>query len=299
MNSGDTWTFLRGAGRSGTDARNPLHLTDQSAKDLKSRLEWAARRLGHQRAHAARRARRVPLRRQDCVPTLDDVQSTRVYGRDERSRGSHGSGATCWPARRSGSSSASPRSSRTAAAAAVKRSASGLRRPTCSFGDDWKLDPTTCSTPARPGRTGSPSGAGLVRESGSGADLPHRAAGHRGAAASRWSGPRAASTRCCRASLTAASPRPCRSGSTKAVPAILFRHESSDLRLDSYLAVHGETAHPRDCGLTWCGSSPRPCSTPTSARSTTVPCRHGRCTLRRRRTAPSGAADHRLAGRGA
>ncbi|WUQ54591.1 BREX system serine/threonine kinase PglW [Streptomyces virginiae] len=79
VNSGDTWSFHAPDNRVRT-IRNPLHLTDLKSKELKSRLQEAAK------AYPGLQVPRIepavflsdPLLRSQ----LDTVQSTRVYGRD-------------------------------------------------------------------------------------------------------------------------------------------------------------------------------------------------------------------------
>ena len=63
-NDGSTWLF-----RDGDKIRtieNPLHFTDQKAKELKSQLEKAARKLRHQ--DPPHRGRRLPVRGDPQVP---------------------------------------------------------------------------------------------------------------------------------------------------------------------------------------------------------------------------------------
>jgi hypothetical protein len=81
-NSGETWLFRQPGAKRTLTLRNPLHLNDLKSKELKSRLEWAAREL--------RVTQRIPriepstfLSAPGLVSELDDVQRTRVYGRDE------------------------------------------------------------------------------------------------------------------------------------------------------------------------------------------------------------------------
>ncbi|WP_285505844.1 BREX system serine/threonine kinase PglW [Actinokineospora sp. NBRC 105648] len=84
VNSGETWSFRDpDSGRVRT-LRNPLHLTDRKTKELKSRLEQAARADGY-----GSRDRRFPwiqpavfLSAPNLTSELDHVQAAHVYGRD-------------------------------------------------------------------------------------------------------------------------------------------------------------------------------------------------------------------------
>ncbi len=81
VNNGETWRFFQDSSRRPRILRNPLHLTDLKSKELKGRLEWAANRL-----HISQRVPRVEpavfLSAPDLRSELDDVQCTKVYGRD-------------------------------------------------------------------------------------------------------------------------------------------------------------------------------------------------------------------------
>src|ERR1022692_4722926 len=78
-NRGATWLF-HGDDRVRT-TENPLHLTNQKCKELKSQLEWAAARLGlHIKLPYVRAA--VFLSAPDLRCDFDEVQRTMVFGRD-------------------------------------------------------------------------------------------------------------------------------------------------------------------------------------------------------------------------
>ena len=65
-NNGSTWLF-----RDGDKTRtieNPLHFTDQKAKELKSQLQKAADEARHQGAAPAHRGGRLPVRGEPQVP---------------------------------------------------------------------------------------------------------------------------------------------------------------------------------------------------------------------------------------
>ncbi|NKZ00097.1 BREX system serine/threonine kinase PglW [Nocardiopsis alborubida] len=79
-NRGSEWTFTNGHRRTIT---NPLHLTEQKAKELKDRLQWAARKLGlpdNVRIPFIKAA--VFLSADDLRCDFDEVQLAEVYGRE-------------------------------------------------------------------------------------------------------------------------------------------------------------------------------------------------------------------------
>jgi serine/threonine protein kinase len=78
-NQGATWMF-RGDDRVRT-IENPLHLTNQKCKELKSQLEWAAGALGVRLKLPYIRAA-VFLSAPDLRCEFDEVQRTMVFGRD-------------------------------------------------------------------------------------------------------------------------------------------------------------------------------------------------------------------------
>lgn len=83
-NQGGTWLFRAADGT--RTIGNPLHLTDRKAKELKSRLEWAAKRL--------RVTEPIPfidaavfLSAPTLISELDAQQSIKVYGCNDRTTG--------------------------------------------------------------------------------------------------------------------------------------------------------------------------------------------------------------------
>ncbi|MDT3395186.1 NERD domain-containing protein [Streptomyces sp. B1866] len=85
LNTGSTWNF-HGADRMRTIG-NPLHLTDLKSKELKSQLQWAARKQGVNARALPRVEPAVFLSAPDLDSHLDEVQRIRVYGRDEGTSG--------------------------------------------------------------------------------------------------------------------------------------------------------------------------------------------------------------------
>ena len=185
------------------------------AKDLKSRLEWAAQRLKLDKLRIPRVEPAVFLSDPGLRSRLDEVQSVRVYGRDEAAVGV----PWIWrdllakPPQREHQRVA-PAFSRVLPRSDDRRSASRRRSPTCASATTGR-SPRSCSTPVRCGRTGPPSGAtSSTRRDGCGSTSPSsRRATTSGA---RSSGRPAASTRSCRASPTAGSRRRCRFATTTA-----------------------------------------------------------------------------------
>lgn len=84
-NAGSTWNF-RGPDRTRT-INNPLHLNDMKSKELKSQLQWAARKLGLSDRVVPRIEPAVFLSAPDLESRLDDVQRIKVYGRDDGGSG--------------------------------------------------------------------------------------------------------------------------------------------------------------------------------------------------------------------
>jgi serine/threonine protein kinase len=242
VNSGETWSFTDpGSGRVRT-LRNPLHLTDSKTKDLRSRLEWAARRLRID-IRVPRVEPAVFLSDKGLRSELDEVQRERVYGRDEVAEGL----PWIWrdllsrpPQRehlRITPHFAGQVLPRLMAEIGIRVSTAHLR-----FGDDWKLkSPPLDSGPTWEDRLAERHG--LVRESGrvriylteQQATEERRQAVER--AARREYQVLQGITH--RGIAQAVQIREHQGG-----PAILFRHEKTDLRLDSYLAVHGDKLTP-------------------------------------------------------
>ncbi|MFD3910758.1 BREX system serine/threonine kinase PglW [Streptomyces sp. NPDC058603] len=84
-NTGSTWNF-RGQDRTRT-LTNPLHFNDMKCKELKSQLQWAARKLGMSDRVVPRVEPAVFLSAPDLESHLDEVQQIKVYGRDDGSSG--------------------------------------------------------------------------------------------------------------------------------------------------------------------------------------------------------------------
>jgi serine/threonine protein kinase len=87
LNNGGWWTFHYGTARP-KSIRNPLYLTDQKSKELRSQLEWAVgKMLPGSSVKIPRIEPAVFLSDTGLVSRLDEVQRRRVYGRDD---GDHG-----------------------------------------------------------------------------------------------------------------------------------------------------------------------------------------------------------------
>src|SRR4051794_33118242 len=86
VNHGDTWTFPEPDSPRVRTLRNPLHLTDMKSKDLKGRLEWAARKL-RLNDRLPRVEPAIFLSDPGLRASLDEVQAARVYGRDDAAEG--------------------------------------------------------------------------------------------------------------------------------------------------------------------------------------------------------------------
>lgn len=235
VNSGDTWSFHAPDGRIRT-IRNPLHLTDLKSKELKSRLQEAARSL-----YPSLRIPRIepavflsdPLLRSD----LDTVQRTRVFGRDGVDSGLPG----IWddflgqpPDREEWRI----REDFTRHLPELMKKI-GVRASTAhlDFGDGWKL----ASRPLDAGPTWEDR---LAERK----EMIHEEGRVRIYLVEQLADPAK------RRSTTRAAEREYQvlqginhRGIAQAValrqhqggPAILFRHRESDLRLDNYLALHG------------------------------------------------------------
>lgn len=241
-NHGDTWTFQEPGSSRIRTLRNPLHFTDMKTKDLKSRLEWAARRL-KVTARVPRVEPAVFLSDPGLVATLDDVQAARVYGRDDAAQGL----PWIWrdllsrPPQRE-PQRITPEFSRHVLPKLLDEI--GLRVSTAHlrFGDDWSL----AATPLDVGPTWEDRLAerrGFVREAGR---VRIYLTEQQATDERRQSVERAARREyqvlqgiTHRGIAQAVQIREHQGG-----PAILFRHEVSDQRLDSYLAVHGERLTP-------------------------------------------------------
>ncbi|WP_440082278.1 BREX system serine/threonine kinase PglW [Streptosporangium sp. LJ11] len=84
VNQGSTWLFSSDRVRS---IENPLELTNQKCKELKSQLEWAKAQLGLHSLRIPYVAPAVFLSDPALESRLDDVQRLNVYGRDDKATG--------------------------------------------------------------------------------------------------------------------------------------------------------------------------------------------------------------------
>ncbi|MEC4014955.1 BREX system serine/threonine kinase PglW [Streptomyces sp. H27-D2] len=241
-NTGSTWNF-RGPDRTRT-INNPLHLNDMKSKELKSQLQWAARKLGMNDRSLPRVEPAVFLSATDLESHLDEIQRIKVYGRDDGASGLK----RIWqdflglpperPERR-----IKPEFSQHALPQLLKTI--GIRQSTAHlrFGDAWKLQPhpldagTSWEDRLATRDDGLVQGEGRVRiylVSQQAADAAKRSTdraarreyqvlqgiNHRGIAA-------------------AVEIREHQGG-----PAILFHHRHTDLRLDQYLDAYGGRLTP-------------------------------------------------------
>lgn len=241
VNNGDTWSFRTEGTHRLRTLSNPLHLTDLKSKELKSRLEWAAKQLNI-KGRVPRVEPVVFLSAPDLESSLDEVQSTRVYARDD-----HESGLPwIW---RDLLSRPPHRESQRVTADFSRRLPDllkkiGIRVSTAHlrFGDDWSLTPD----PLDAGPTWEDRLAerrGMVREEGR---VRVYLTAQQATEEARQSVERAARREyqvlqgiTHRGIAQALEIREHQGG-----PAIRFRHRAKDLRLDSYLALHGESLTP-------------------------------------------------------
>ncbi|MEU7379209.1 NERD domain-containing protein [Streptomyces sp. NPDC042207] len=241
VNHGDTWQF-HGDDRVRT-LRNPLHLTDLKAKELKGQLERAARTLGMDPRQVPFIKPAVFLHDPGLVSGLDDLQRTAVYGRNEGTSGL----PKIWddllgrpPERESWRITpvVGQRLELLMQKIGISHSTAHLR-----FGDDWKLEPRALD--AGPGWEDrlAVRNDGLVQESGR---VRIYLAGQAASDEQRAKVDRAARREYQvlqginhRGIVQAAQIREHQGG-----PAILFRHRESDLRLDAYLDAYGGQLTP-------------------------------------------------------
>jgi serine/threonine protein kinase len=238
ISHGETWTFRPGDGGRHLTLRNPLHLLDLKSKQLRQQLVTAARRLRLPQ-HVPRVEPAIFLSAVNLRSSLDEVQRARVYGRDGASEGL----PTVWrdlldrPPQRS-SDRITPEFSRDVlprllASIGIRAGTAHLR-----FGDDWALAPELLDAGPR-WEDRLAERTGMVREYGR---VRIFLADRTAAEQARRSTERAALREY--QVLQGINHR----GIAQAVqlwqhqggPAILFRHHPTDLRLDSYLAVHAE-----------------------------------------------------------
>jgi serine/threonine protein kinase len=241
VSNGETWRFSEPDSRLVRTLRNPLHLVDLKSKELKNRLEWAGKQLG-----VSGRIPRVEPAVFLSAPTLrsqlDEVQQTRVYGRDDIDSGL----PWIWrdllaqPPQRE-LARITPQFSRVLPRLMEKI---GIRASTAHlrFGDDWMLKPEPMDVgPTWEDRLAERKG--IVREEGR---VRIYLTAQQAIEEAKRSVTRAAQREY--QVLQGITHR----GIAQALqiqehhggPAILFRHKHSDLRLDAYLAVHGEALTP-------------------------------------------------------
>ncbi len=240
VNHGDTWQFHADRVRT---LKNPLHLTDMKAKELKGQLERAAR------------ARKIDLRRvpfirpavflhdADLVSELDEVQRTGVYGLNDGASGL----PRIWddllglpPERESWrvTPEAAQLLEELMKHIGISHSTAHLR-----FGDGWNLEPSLLD--AGPGWEDRLAVRvdGLVQESGR---VRIYLSGQAASEQQREKVDRAARREYQvlqginhRGIVQATQIREHQGG-----PAILFRHREADLRLDAYLDAYGGRLTP-------------------------------------------------------
>ncbi|MGY4982425.1 BREX system serine/threonine kinase PglW [Streptomyces sp. 900105755] len=240
VNHGDTWQFHGDRVRT---LRNPLHLTDLKAKDLKGQLERAARTMGLDPRQVPFIKPAVFLHDPGLVSQLDEFQRTAVYGLNDGASGL----PKIWddllgrpPERESWRVTPviSQRLEQLMQKIGISHSTAHLR-----FGDDWKLEPRALD--AGPGWEDrlAVRDDGLVQESGR---VRIYLAGAAASDEQRAKVDRAARREYQvlqginhRGIVQAVQIREHQGG-----PAILFRHRESDLRLDAYLDAYGGKLTP-------------------------------------------------------
>ncbi|WP_229858540.1 NERD domain-containing protein, partial [Streptomyces anandii] len=163
VNHGDTWQFHGDRVRT---LRNPLHLTDLKAKELKAQLERAAHAAGIPEAKIPFIKPAVFLHDPDLVSELDEFQRASVYGRNGGTSGLPGiwDGLLGLPPERESwrvTPQDSQRLEMLMKRIGISHSTSHLR-----FGDDWRLAPRALD--AGPGWEDrlAVRDDGLVKESG-------------------------------------------------------------------------------------------------------------------------------------
>jgi serine/threonine protein kinase len=241
-NTGSTWTF-RGPDRV-RRIDNPLHLTNLKSKELKSQLEWAARQLHLTGVRIPRVEPAVFLSDPGLRSELDEVQRIRVYGRNDADTGLE----RIWddllglPPQRE-SWRVTPEFSREVLPKLLVKIGITHSQAHLNFGDGWKLEPRALD--AGPGwEDRLARREDIVREEGRvRIYLVEQQAAEEG----RRTVERAARREyqvlqgiTHRGIAQAVQIRQHQGG-----PAILFRHSYGDLRLDAYLAAHGDRIAPK------------------------------------------------------
>ncbi|MFB7558990.1 BREX system serine/threonine kinase PglW [Streptomyces brevispora] len=241
-NTGSTWSF-RGRDRVRT-INNPLHFNDLKSKELRSQLQWAARKLYKSDRMVPRIEPAVFLSAPDLVSHLDEVQRIRVYGRDD---GASGLGRI-WQdflglppdrsERRITQEFSRHRLPQLLKTIGIRQSTGHLR-----FGDAWKMEPHPLDAGTSWEDRLAKRDDGLAQEEGRvRIYLVSQSAND----AARKSTERAARREyqvlqgiTHRGIVDAVELRDHEGGS-----AILFRHRHTDLRLDQYLDTYGSALTP-------------------------------------------------------
>lgn len=240
VNHGDTWQFHGDRVRT---IRNPLHLTDLKAKELKSQLERAARALGMDPRQVPFVKPAVFLHDPGLASELDEFQRSSVYGRNDGASGL----PKIWddllsrPPERENwrvTPLVSQRLEQLMQRIGISHSTAHLR-----FGDDWKLAPRSLDAGPDWEDRLAVRDDGLVQESGR---VRIYLAGAAASEEQRAKVDRAARREYQvlqginhRGIVQAVQIREHQGG-----PAILFRHRESDLRLDAYLDAYGGLLSP-------------------------------------------------------
>ncbi|MCZ2527000.1 BREX system serine/threonine kinase PglW [Streptomyces sp. HB2AG] len=240
VNHGDTWQFHSDRVRT---LKNPLHLTDLKAKELKEQLTRAARALNEDPRQIPFVKPAVFLHAADLVSELDEFQRTSVYGRNDGGSGLPGiwDGLLGLPPERE-SRRITPGTG-LLLEKLMRRIGVGHSTAHLRFGDDWRLEPRALD--AGPGWEDrlATRDDGLVQESGR---VRIYLTGEAASPQQRRDVDRAARREY--QVLQGINHR----GIVQAVqirehvggPAILFRHRPSDLRLDAYLDAYGSRLTP-------------------------------------------------------
>ncbi|MEU9332096.1 BREX system serine/threonine kinase PglW [Streptomyces sp. NPDC048290] len=240
VNHGDTWQFHGDRVRT---IRNPLHLTDLKAKELKGQLERAARVLKIDPRQIPFIKPAVFLHDPGLVSQLDEFQRTSVYGLNDGASGL----PRIWddllgrpPERESWRISpvVSQRLEQLMLKIGISHSTAHLR-----FGEGWKLEPRALDAgpswedrlAVRDDQLVKESGRVRIYLSGAAASEEQRAKVDR-AARREYQVLQGINHR---GIVQAVQIREHQGG-----PAILFRHRESDLRLDAYLDAYGGKLTP-------------------------------------------------------